>query len=140
MAARVSNPRIPEIIVSVAIDELASSPTPLSPCRFWFSRCRSVLSTDGELENDVEAELAARIIDGIKQAKKHNDESKRIGEEIMTLEEEIKTVGHSTPAQHSRLDDLYRSQMRHAEAEKKALDDQDIINNIAILQNATGFR
>ncbi len=38
----------------------------------------------------------------------------------------------STPDQHKQLDDLYRLQMRNADAEKKVLEDQDIINNIAI--------
>ncbi len=48
---------------------------------------------DGVKEGDVEAELLTRIMDGLRQAKKHNDESRRLGDQIMALEEEIKTVG-----------------------------------------------
>ena len=58
-------------------------------------RNRGLAGRDGARESDVEADLLARIIDGIKQVQKHNDESKRIGEQIMALEEEIKNVGRT---------------------------------------------
>jgi hypothetical protein len=39
----------------------------------------------------------------------------------------------STPEQHRRLDDLYRAKMRNADDEKKIHDDEDIVNNLAML-------
>ncbi|RMZ90927.1 hypothetical protein DV736_g1829, partial [Chaetothyriales sp. CBS 134916] len=97
-------------------------------------RNRGLPGRDGSKDSDVEADLLARIVEGLKQAQKLNDDSRRVGGEIMALEEEIRTVGHSTLEQHKRLDDLYRTQMRLAESEKKTVDEQDIVNNIAILK------
>lgn len=44
-------------------------------------------------ESDLEADLHARIVEGVKKAKEHNDESQRLGQEIMSLEGEIKAAG-----------------------------------------------
>ncbi|RMZ76976.1 hypothetical protein DV738_g4583, partial [Chaetothyriales sp. CBS 135597] len=97
-------------------------------------RNRGLPGRDGGKDSDVEADLLARIVEGLKQAQKLNDHSRLVGGEIMALEEEIRAVGYSTPDQHRRLDELYRKQMRLAESEKKIIDDQDIVNNIAILK------
>ena len=48
---------------------------------------------DAGKESDVQAELLAKIIEGVRKAKEHNDECKRMGDEIMSLEGEIKAVG-----------------------------------------------
>ncbi|RMZ75396.1 hypothetical protein DV737_g5321, partial [Chaetothyriales sp. CBS 132003] len=99
-------------------------------------RNRGLPGRDGGKDSDVEAELLARIVEGLKQAQKLNDDSRRVGGEIMALEEEIRAVRHSDSIieQLKRLDELYRTQMRLAESEKKTVDEQDIVNSIAILK------
>lgn len=54
---------------------------------------RGLTSRDGGKEFDVEADLLARVLEGLKKAKELNDNSRRVGQEIMALEEEIKAVG-----------------------------------------------
>ena len=54
---------------------------------------RGTTARDTGKESDLEADLLARIIEGLKKAKEHNDECQRMGQEIMSLEGEIKTVG-----------------------------------------------
>lgn len=44
-------------------------------------------------EGDVETELLNRVIDAVRRAKEHNDNCRRLGEEIVALEEEIKAKG-----------------------------------------------
>ncbi|KAL6248059.1 hypothetical protein RBB50_005407 [Rhinocladiella similis] len=93
---------------------------------------RGLTSREGK-EADLENDFLSRVIEGLRKAQGYNDQSKRIGQEIMTLEDEIKTAGHSTPDNHRRLDALYREMLKCAENEKKVHDDEDIINNLAIL-------
>ncbi|EXJ90848.1 hypothetical protein A1O1_03953 [Capronia coronata CBS 617.96] len=93
---------------------------------------RGMAGRDGK-ETDLENDLLSRAVDSLRKAQGYNDQSKRIGLEIVALEEEIKTNGHSTPENHRRLDALYRENLRYAEMEKKVHDDEDIINNLAIL-------
>lgn len=94
---------------------------------------------NGSSNNDLELEYLHRILDSIKKAKDFNDEQIRLGQEILSLEEEIKTSSASksrsgsSPEQHRKLDDLYRKKLRNAEAEKKVHDEEDIVNNLAIL-------
>ena len=47
----------------------------------------------GGKENDLEADLLARIVESVKLAQKHQEESKRIGQEILELEQEAKDGG-----------------------------------------------
>jgi hypothetical protein len=54
---------------------------------------RGATGRDAGKENDLETDLLARIVEGVKKAKEHNDESQRIGQEIMALETDIKAVG-----------------------------------------------
>ena len=54
---------------------------------------RGTTARDSGKESDLEADLLARIVEGVKKAKEHNDESQRIGQEIVSLEGDIKTVG-----------------------------------------------
>ena len=54
---------------------------------------RALTGRDGGKENDLEADLLSRIIEGIKEAKKHHDEATRLSGVIMELEEKIKAVG-----------------------------------------------
>jgi len=90
-------------------------------------------------DNDLEVDLLNRALESLRKAKELNDEQARLGQEILTLEEDIKTSSShksrsgSTPEQHRRLDDLYRKKLRNAEAEKKIHDEEDIVNNLAIL-------
>jgi hypothetical protein len=44
-------------------------------------------------DGDVETELLNRVIDAVRRAKEHNDNCRRLGEDIMALEEEIKLKG-----------------------------------------------
>ena len=41
-------------------------------------------------ETDLENDLLSRAIESLRKAQGYNDQSKRIGQEIITLEEEIK--------------------------------------------------
>ncbi|KAI1625948.1 SAGA-associated factor 29 [Exophiala viscosa] len=84
-------------------------------------------------ETDLENDLLSRAVESLRKAQSYNDQSKRIGQDIIALEEEIKANGHSTPDNHRRLDALYRENLKCAENEKKVHDDEDIINNLAIL-------
>ncbi|KIV83323.1 hypothetical protein PV11_05357 [Exophiala sideris] len=84
-------------------------------------------------ETDLENDLLSRAVESLRKAQSYNDQSKRIGQDIIALEEEIKANGHSTPDNHRRLDALYREDLKCAENEKKVHDDEDIINNLAIL-------
>jgi len=93
---------------------------------------RGVSGREGK-ELDLENELLSRAIEGLHKAQAYNDQSKRIGQESVALEEEIKATGHSTPENHRRLDAPYRENLKCAENEKKVHDDEDIINNLAIL-------
>lgn len=89
--------------------------------------------------NDLELEYLNRILESLRKAKEFNDEQIRLGQEILSLEEDIKTGSASksrsgsSPEQHRKLDDLYRKKLRNAEAEKKVHDEEDIVNNLAIL-------
>lgn len=47
---------------------------------------------DGK-ESDLENELLSRAVESLRKAQGYNDESKRIGQEIVALEEEIKLNG-----------------------------------------------
>lgn len=88
---------------------------------------------DGGKDDSIENDYLNRVIEAVRKAKEYNDESSRLGVEIIALEDEIKTKGHSTPEQHRKLDELYRKKLRCAEAEKKVHDEEGIIDNIAIL-------
>lgn len=89
--------------------------------------------------NDLELEYLNRILESLRKAKEFNDEQVRLGQEILGLEEEIKSSSASksrsgsSPERHRRLDDLYRKKLRNAESEKKVHDEEDIVNNLAIL-------
>ena len=91
-------------------------------------------------DNEVEVELLNGVIDAIRKAKEYNDDSARLGQEILALEEEIRTSSShksrsgSTLEQHRKLDDLYRRKMRNAESEKKIHEQEAIIDKIAMLQ------
>ncbi|KIW14071.1 hypothetical protein PV08_06852 [Exophiala spinifera] len=93
---------------------------------------RGLTSREGK-EADLENDYLSRVIEGLRKAQSYNDQSKRIGQEIMALEEDIKAAGHSTPDNHRRLDALYREMLKCAENEKKVQDDEDIINLLAVL-------
>ncbi len=54
---------------------------------------RGIAARDSGKESDLEADLLARIIEGVKKAKEHNDECQSMGQEIMSLEGEIKAIG-----------------------------------------------
>jgi hypothetical protein len=56
---------------------------------------RGATGRDAGKENDLETDLLARIVEGVKKAKEHNDECQRIGQEIMALEGDIKSVGRT---------------------------------------------
>lgn len=94
---------------------------------------------DASRDNDLELEYLNSVLESLRKAKEYNDESARLGQEILALEEEIKTNSShksrsgSTPEQHRRLDDLYRKKLRNAEAEKKVHEEEDIVNKLAIL-------
>jgi hypothetical protein len=57
---------------------------------------RGATGRDSGKENDVEAEIQARILEGVKKCKEHNDESIRLGQEIMVLESEMKNAGRKS--------------------------------------------
>ena len=90
-------------------------------------------------DDDLQVEYLQSVLDSIRKAKEINDESTRLGQEILSLEEEIKTSSTSksrsgsTPDQHRKLDELYRKMLRTAEDEKKVLEEEDIVNKVAIL-------
>ena len=94
---------------------------------------------DTSRDNDLELEYLNSVLESLRKAKEYNDESARLGQEILALEEEIKTNSShksrsgSTPEQHRKLDDLYRKKLRNAEAEKKVHEEEDILNKLAIL-------
>lgn len=46
-------------------------------------------------ETDLENELLSRAIEGLRKAQAYNDQSRRIGQEIIALEEEIKATGRT---------------------------------------------
>lgn len=83
--------------------------------------------------NDLELDLLNRALDALRRAKDLNDESTRLGVEIVQLEEELlkSTTGKSEMLR--RLDELYRQKLRKAEDEKKIHDEEDVANNLAIL-------
>jgi hypothetical protein len=54
---------------------------------------RGTASRDSSKDVDVEADLLARVIEGLKKAKEQNERSQEIGAEIMALEEEMKSDG-----------------------------------------------
>jgi len=94
---------------------------------------------DTSRDNDLELEYLNSVLESLRKSKEYNDESARLGQEILALEEEIKTNSShksrsgSTPEQHRKLDDLYRKKLRNAEAEKKVHEEEDIVNKLAIL-------
>ena len=53
---------------------------------------RGVSGRDGK-ETDLENDLLSRAIESLRKAQSYNDQSKQIGLEIITLEEEIKANG-----------------------------------------------
>ena len=53
---------------------------------------RGVTIRDGK-ETDLENDLLSRSIESLRKAQGYNDHSKRIGQEIISLEEEIKANG-----------------------------------------------
>ena len=89
--------------------------------------------------DDLETDILNNVLDSIRKAKEYNDESARLGQEILALEEEIRTSSSSksrsasSPEQHRRLDDLYRQKLRNAEAERKVHEEEDIATKVAIL-------
>jgi hypothetical protein len=54
---------------------------------------RGAAGRDSGKDVDVEADLLARVIDGIKKARDLHDRQRELGVEIMNLEEEMKTEG-----------------------------------------------
>lgn len=89
-------------------------------------------------DNDVELDLLNGILESIRKAKEFNDESARLGQEILALEEEIKASSSnksrsgSTPEQHRKLDELYRKKLRNAEAERKVHEEEAIMDKLAV--------
>ena len=53
---------------------------------------RGMTGRDGK-ESDLENDLLSRAIESLRKAQGYNDESRRLGQEIVTLEDEIKTTG-----------------------------------------------
>ncbi|OAG38137.1 hypothetical protein AYO21_07597 [Fonsecaea monophora] len=94
---------------------------------------RATAGRDGK-ETELENDLLTRALESLRKAREFNEKCKRIGQDIMALEDEIKAAGHGTPDQYRRLDALYRDNLRYAESEKKVHDDDDIISNLAILE------
>lgn len=98
---------------------------------------RAGRDTSGK-DHDIELDLLNGILESIRKAKEYNDESARLGEEILALEDEIKASSShksqsgSTPEQHRKLDELYRKKLRNAEAEKKVHEDEVIIDKLAM--------
>ena len=72
---------------------------------------RGATGRDAGKENDVEAEILSRVIEGVKKAKEHNDESQRLGQEIMVVETDIKTAGCKSYLLF-RFDFTYKAQIR----------------------------
>ncbi|KIV97730.1 hypothetical protein B0A52_06126 [Exophiala mesophila] len=93
---------------------------------------RGATGRDGK-ESDLENDILSRVLESLRKAQGFNDHCKRLGQEILALEEEIKAQGHSTSEQHRRLDTLYRDNLRYSEMERKVHEDEDIVNNLAIL-------
>lgn len=95
-------------------------------------------------DNDLELDYLNRVLESLRKAKEVNDEQITLGQQILALEEEIKTSSShksrsgSTPEQHRKLDELYRKKLRHAEAEKKIHDEEDVATNLAILITMRG--
>lgn len=95
-------------------------------------------------DNDLELDYLNRVLESLRKAKDLNDEQINLGQQILSLEEEIKSSSShksrssSTVEQHRRLDDLYRKKLRNAEAEKKVHDEEDIATNLAILATMRG--
>ena len=56
---------------------------------------RSGTGRDGK-ETDLENDLLSRSIESLRKAQGYNDQSKRIGQEIISLEEEIKANGRTS--------------------------------------------
>lgn len=54
---------------------------------------RGTAGRDSSKDVDVEADLLARVIEGLKKAKEQHECSYELGVEIMELEEEIKSAG-----------------------------------------------
>lgn len=54
---------------------------------------RGTAGRDSSKEVDVEADLLARVIEGLRKAKEQNERAQEIGAEIMALEEEMKSDG-----------------------------------------------
>src|ERR1044072_3806467 len=91
-------------------------------------------------DNDLELDLLNSVLESIRKAKEYNDESARLGQEILVLEEEIKTSStHKSPSgasseQQRKLDDLYRKKLRNAEAERKVHEEEDNWTKLVILK------
>lgn len=56
---------------------------------------RGTAGRDSNKDVDVEADLLARVIEGMKKARDQNDRQRELGTEIMALEEEMKLAGKS---------------------------------------------
>lgn len=90
-------------------------------------------------DSDMELDLLNTILESVRKAKEYNDESARLGQEILALEEEIKASSSSksrsgsTPEQHRKLDELYRAKLRNAEGERKVHDEEAIMDKLAML-------
>jgi hypothetical protein len=54
---------------------------------------RGTTGRDSSKDIDLAADLLARIVEGLRKAEEHNDVSRRLGLEVMALEEEIKAAG-----------------------------------------------
>lgn len=94
---------------------------------------------DTTREEDMQVNVLNDVLEGIRKAKDFNDESARLGQEIIALEEEIKIASTSKSRSgsavedHRKLDDLYRKKLRCAESERKVHEEYDIANKLAIL-------
>ena len=54
---------------------------------------RGTAGRDSSKDVDVEADLLARVLEGIKKARDQHDRQRELGMEIMVLEEEMKSEG-----------------------------------------------
>jgi len=54
---------------------------------------RGITGRDGAKDIDYEADIRARIIEGLKKAKEYNDTTNRLGHEIDTIQADIGTKG-----------------------------------------------
>lgn len=54
---------------------------------------RGAAGRDSSKDVDVEADLLARVIEGLKKAREHHDRGRELGVEIMDLEEDMKSEG-----------------------------------------------